>query len=70
MRLSEIANLRIRNLHRLPTITWTGKGSKPRTMTASSGLIDAIGRYLAAYPDINDDDPLICRLVRDCRDSG
>lgn len=63
MRISEIASLRLRNLHRLPTITWTGKGSKPRTMTASSGLIDAISRYVAAYPDVRDDDPLICRLV-------
>jgi integrase len=63
MRLSEIASLRMRNVDRLPTISWTGKGSKPRTMTAGSGLIDAIGRYLAAYPDVRDDDPLICRLV-------
>jgi integrase len=63
MRVAEIASLRVRNVRTLPTITWTGKGSKPRTMSAGARLADALQTYLDAYPDVTDDDPLICRLV-------
>lgn len=63
MRLAEIANLTVRDVERLPLISWTGKGHTPRTMTAGTGLTDAIGRYLDHYPDPTADDPLICRQV-------
>ena len=63
MRLSEIGELTIDNLRHLPTVHWTGKGRKPRQATAGTALVEAIGRYLDAYPDPQPADPLICRQV-------
>lgn len=63
MRLSEIGALTVDNLRHLPTVTWTGKGRKPRQATAGRALCDAIGRYLDAYPSPRPDSPLICRQV-------
>jgi integrase len=60
LRLSEIRNLRVGNLRQLPTLTWTGKGRKPRTATLGPALLDVITRYLDAYPNFSNDDPLIC----------
>ena len=64
MRLAEIVNLTVGQVERLPLIAWTGKGHKPRTMTAGVSLIGAIGRYLDQYPTPTTDDPLICRQVQ------
>jgi integrase len=63
MRLAEIGSLTVGDVARLPTITWTGKGRKPRQMTAGERLVDAIRRYLVHYPKPQGDDPLICRQV-------
>jgi integrase len=63
MRLAEIGSLTVGDVARLPVITWTGKGRKPRQMTAGERLVDAIRRYLAQYPEPKSDDPLICRQV-------
>lgn len=63
MRLAEIGSLTTGDVSRLPLITWTGKGRKPRQMMAGERLVDAIHRYLAAYPDPQPTDPLICRQV-------
>lgn len=63
MRVAEIAALSIDDLRQLPLITWTGKGSKPRKLTAGRGLLDALGRYLDQYPDASPESPLICRQV-------
>ena len=61
MRIGEVASLRVADVQRRPTITWTGKGRRPRQMTAGASLVDAIRRYLDAYPDVTTGDPLICR---------
>jgi integrase len=63
MRVAEIAGLTIADLQQLPLLTWTGKGSKPRKMTAGAGLLDALRRYLDQYPMPSAADPLICRQV-------
>ena len=63
MRLAEIGSLTVADVARLPVITWTGKGRKPRQMTAGERLVDAIRRYLAEYDEPQPDDPLICRQV-------
>jgi integrase len=63
MRLTEICTLTLDNLRHLPTITWTGKGRKPRRATAGTALSVAISGWLAAYPDPAPTDPLICRQV-------
>jgi hypothetical protein len=55
--------LTVDNLRQLPTITWTGKGHKPRRVIAGRALSDALTRYLAAYPDSQPASPLICRQV-------
>ena len=60
LRCSEIAGLQIGNLRQLPTITWTGKGHKPRKATAGPALVALIDRYFAAYTDHAPADPLIC----------
>lgn len=61
MRIGEVASLRIVDVAALPMITWTGKGRRPRSMTAGTSLVDAIRRYLDAYPEPEPNDPLICR---------
>jgi integrase len=63
MRLAEIGGLTVGDVAALPVITWTGKGRTPRRMTAGAALVDAIRRYLAAYPLHRGSDPLICRQV-------
>jgi integrase len=67
MRLSEIQRLTLDDLRHLPTITWTGKGHKPRQATAGASLCGAIARYLAEYrlavPNLAPSSPLICRQV-------
>ncbi len=63
MRISEIGNLTVDDLRHLPTVTWTGKGRKPRQATAGQALSEAICRYLAAYPDPRPDSPLVCCQV-------
>ena len=60
MRVAEIAHLTVGALAQLPTITWTGKGHKPRQATAGRALREALDRYLAAYPDAIPASPLIC----------
>lgn len=63
MRVAEITHLTVGNLSQLPTITWTGKGHKPRQATAGQALRGALHRYLAAYSDANQGSPLICRQL-------
>lgn len=67
MRLAEIRNLTLGNLRQLPTITWTGKGRKPRQATAGPALIAALQRYLGTYeknvPELAPTLPLICKQV-------
>jgi site-specific recombinase XerC len=46
MRLVEIGGLRVVDVERRPTITWTGKGRKPRKTTAGERLVDALDRWL------------------------
>jgi integrase len=63
MRLAEIRNLTIGNLRQLPTITWTGKGHKPRQAHAGTALVSALTTYLKTYadnvPEMSPDLPLI-----------
>jgi integrase len=63
MRLAEIRNLTLSNLRQLPTITWTGKGRKPRQATAGTSLVQALTTYLKTYaenvPEMSPDLPLI-----------
>jgi integrase len=74
LRLSEIQRLTLDNLRHLPTITWTGKGHKPRQATAGASLCRAIDRYLAAYriaiPNLAASSPLICRQLRGAQRQG
>jgi integrase len=63
LRLTEIARLRIDSLRHAPTLTWTGKGHTPRQATLGAALMDAVGRYLQAYPDPSSNDPVVCRQV-------
>lgn len=63
MRLAEIASLEVDNLRQLPAITWTGKGRKPRRVTAGRALRDVLDRYLTAYRDPLPQSPLLCREV-------
>jgi integrase len=67
MRLAEIRSLTIGNLRQLPTITWTGKGRKPRQATAGAGLVAALTTYLDLYRQhvakLTPELPLICRQV-------
>jgi integrase len=63
MRISEIRGLTVDSLRHLPTVTWTGKGHKPRQATAGRACCVAITRYIAAYPHPRPDSPLICRQV-------
>ncbi len=63
LRVSEIAHLRIDNLRHAPTLAWTGKGHSPRTATLGTALMNALGRYLGAYPEPSPDDPVVCRQV-------
>ena len=70
MRLAEIASLRLDNLRQVPTITWTGKGHKPRQATAGKGLCDAVARYLEQYPDHSPNSPLLCCQVLGTRRQG
>lgn len=63
LRLSEIGSLTLDDLRHLPTITWTGKGHKPKKATAGSALCDALDRYLGASPDPQPSSPLLCRQI-------
>lgn len=70
MRLAEIQHLTLASLHQLPTITWTGKGRKPRKVTAGANLTATLARYLNEYrqhvEEMTDDLPLICRRISGC----
>ena len=59
MRASEIWDLSRRNVAQLPTITWTGKGRKPRQITAGIALADTITRLLDTLPSTDPDTPII-----------
>ncbi len=63
MRRAEIAALNLSHVAHLPTITWTGKGRKPRQATAGTALCAAITTYLAVYPHPHPDAPLIVPQV-------
>jgi integrase len=63
MRLAEIGSLRVVDVERRPLITWTGKGRKPRKMTAGVQLVISLDRWLAEYVDVEPNAPLICRQV-------
>ena len=63
MRLAEIGSLRLVDVERRPLIAWTGKGRKPRKMTAGERLVDALDRWLVEYERPEPSDPLICRQV-------
>jgi integrase len=63
MRLFEIRSLTAGDLGRLPVLTWTGKGRKPRRAVAGQSLEQALNGYLAAYAGVEADSPLICRQV-------
>ena len=45
------------------TSTVTKRHGKPRQATAGPALCEAIGRYLAGYPNPQPDSPLVCRQV-------
>ncbi|HET9731601.1 MAG TPA: tyrosine-type recombinase/integrase [Acidimicrobiales bacterium] len=70
LRLSEIGALRLDNLRQLPSITWTGKGRKPRRVVAGSAFREVLDTYLAQYPDPGPDAPLICTEVLGARRQG
>jgi integrase len=71
LRLSEIRSLTIDNLRHLPTISWTGKGHKPRKATSGPALCEALSRYLSAYPNPRPASPLICgQVIGACRQGG
>ena len=60
MRRAEIAALTVRNLEHLPTITWRGKGHKPRQATAGTSLSKLVANYLSRYWRPSPDSPLLC----------
>ena len=74
MRLFEIRSLTIGDLRQLPTITWTGKGRKPRQATAGARLVAALTTYLDLYrqhvTELTPDLPLICHQVRGAQRQG
>jgi site-specific recombinase XerC len=47
MRLNEIATLTLGDIRNLPTITWVGKGNRPRQMTAGPTLAACLQQWLA-----------------------
>jgi integrase len=61
MRRAELTRLTLHDVERLPMITWTGKGHKPRKTTAGQTLVTCITRYLSWYDDAAPDKPLLCR---------
>ena len=63
LRLAEISALSSKWPRQLPAITWTGKGHKPRRITAGPALREALDLYLAAYRDPASASPVICREV-------
>ncbi len=67
MRLAEIEHLTLANLHHLPTITWTGKGRKPRKVTAGAAFTTTLTEYLTEYAkhvdQMTDNFPLICKRI-------
>jgi integrase/recombinase XerC len=63
MRLAEISALNIDNLRQLPAINWTGKGHKPRRVTAGASLREVLASYLDAYGEPSPSSPIICREV-------
>ncbi len=74
MRAAEVRSLTWKNFEQLPTITWTGKGRKPRQATAGNALVTALGAYRAAYEQatgtITPDLPVICPAVQGTRRYG
>lgn len=50
MRVAEVCSLTLADVAQLPRITWIGKGRKPRKVTASPALADAISRLTEALP--------------------
>jgi integrase len=63
MRLAEISGLVVGNLARLPTITWTGKGHRPRRATAGRAMCVLLRHWLDDYRDPGSASPVICRKV-------
>jgi integrase len=61
MRRAELTRLTLRDASRLPVVTWTGKGHKPRKITAGRALVAAIDTYLGHYDDPAPHKPLLCR---------
>ncbi|MGD0285500.1 MAG: tyrosine-type recombinase/integrase [Acidimicrobiales bacterium] len=75
MRAAEVRSLTWKNFQQLPTITWTGKGRKPRQTTAGNALVTAIRTYRTAYETaiagtITPDMPVICPAVQGTRRYG
>jgi integrase/recombinase XerC len=64
LRVTEIAGLSVDNLRHAPTLTWTGKGHTPRQATLGTALMNALDRYLDAYPNPSPDAPLVCCQVQ------
>jgi integrase len=64
MRDHEIRGLKIADLRHLPTITWTGKGHKPRQAVAGTTLVALLKQYLTEYArhveTLPPDFPVIC----------
>jgi integrase len=46
------------------TITWLGKGNRPREAAAGPAFLDVLRRYLAQYPNATPEQPLICSRKR------
>ena len=70
MRISEIRTLTLANVRHLPTITWTGKGRKPRKITAGTALCEAISTLISHYPTHKASDPLVCPCNRTVTPDG
>lgn len=62
VRAGEIRALNLGHLRSLPHIEWTGKGNRPRRVTAGPALQAALARWLAAYDNPSEGSPLVCRF--------
>jgi integrase len=51
MRVNEIAQLTVAHVATLPTVSWMGKGNRPRQLVAGQALCEGVGRWLALRTD-------------------
>jgi integrase len=70
LRATEIGTLTFGAFDRSGQMRWTGKGRKPRTASAPTGLLACLARYTALYESrmgrtVSPADPIVCRQTED-----